>query len=846
MRLASSLAHFIFHSPRKILITFGACVVLAVAFLISFLRFDTEILNLLPDHFESVQGLKILNQEFHQASELIVAIQSPDDPDAIEEFLEQYTSALVEETWVKRILYNSPLETASGQTTLPGLALPLLLNLPPEEFNQSLSMLNPELLEERIRELKAKVASGSPLATFEMKMDPLGLLASSFAALNIATNMENSEPLSSLDGTTRLVIIAVDLPEDTPAANARLVSQLETFNVAQLAKWEGPPLKIIFTGRPAFVAEISGTMQKDFRNTILASLISISLLFYIAYRRWNLLVGVFTVLIFSTLFTLAIGTFIFGQLNLITLGFCAVLFGLGTDMGMLLCSHYEKHRQEGHGMQEAIAHTLQHNGRSILFAAITTAIAFLSLLLSKSIGFSQLGVLIAAGILSCAILMPLLLFFFLKKPPVPKPDPIFQFITFFIKSNQRRPFARVGIFLLLFAIASLVIWLLPNPLRFDANPKSLEPTNSPAGQAYRAILDAMPYGPEPVIAIIQEPDPHVYEKTWKDFQKQLEPAKKSGLVTSAAIPSGFAIFPEHQKQNAESLKNHLGNLDISRFQAILLQQGFNPDSFTHTFQLLNKLNALPSIPDTGLTWDTTLPEDSSWWFVLHRYLGKEPGTAAAYIQLSTPPAELPSPSSFLTTEAPHSSMVSPESIEKVSPVLLTGWNYSMSDLLPWAHHELFLLTLVNVFIITFLLVIAFKNGKFLLIQTTSLFLSLLALMLTLKLLNIPLNLLNILGFPLVLGVGVDYGLHLLLAIRKRTSNAPAELATTLKPICMCAVTTAAGFGSLILANTPALKGLGILCSLGILWNFVFTLFFTLPAGLLACKKIASGSERTTG
>ena len=45
-------------------------VVASLTILIVFLRLDTEVLNLLPRGFDSVQGLKIYNSEFAQTREL--------------------------------------------------------------------------------------------------------------------------------------------------------------------------------------------------------------------------------------------------------------------------------------------------------------------------------------------------------------------------------------------------------------------------------------------------------------------------------------------------------------------------------------------------------------------------------------------------------------------------------------------------------------------------------------------------------------------------------------------------------------------------------------------------------
>jgi len=99
---------------------------------------------------------------------------------------------------------------------------------------------------------------------------------------------------------------------------------------------------------------------------------------------------------------------------------------------------------------------------------------------------------------------------------------------------------------------------------------------------------------------------------------------------------------------------------------------------------------------------------------------------------------------------------------------------------------------------------------------------------SLKLLGVPLNLFNVLAFPLVLGVGVDYGIYVVIAMRQE-GDLQRNLATVVKPVLLAGLCTTAGFGSLGLAANPALRGLGVVCALGVAWCLFATLFFVLPA-----------------
>ena len=129
-----------------------------------------------------------------------------------------------------------------------------------------------------------------------------------------------------------------------------------------------------------------------------------------------------------------------------------------------------------------------------------------------------------------------------------------------------------------------------------------------------------------------------------------------------------------------------------------------------------------------------------------------------------------------------------------------------------------------------IVLLAFLYHRFfpLFILMLSLALSMAAMIATLKLFHVPLNLFNVLAFPLVLGIGVDYGIYVVIAIRS-PENIERSLTAIVKPVLLSGLTTIAGFASLITASNPALRGLGAVCALGVGWCLFSTFFFVLPA-----------------
>ena len=80
----------------------------------------------------------------------------------------------------------------------------------------------------------------------------------------------------------------------------------------------------------------------------------VSGVFWIGFRRLRPLIGIMHVLLICCVLAVALGAFVFHELNMITIGLCSILIGLGVDFGMMLYSIYEAERDAGHDHESAI------------------------------------------------------------------------------------------------------------------------------------------------------------------------------------------------------------------------------------------------------------------------------------------------------------------------------------------------------------------------------------------------------------------------------------------------------------------------------------------------------------
>ena len=162
--------------------------------------------------------------------------------------------------------------------------------------------------------------------------------------------------------------------------------------------------------------------------------------------------------------------------------------------------------------------------------------------------------------------------------------------------------------------------------------------------------------------------------------------------------------------------------------------------------------------------------------------------------------------------------------------LVTGWSQALATLSAWASRELVVFGGAVSLVILLILGVLYRDARLWLVHTIALLAAAAGTVATLKLMQVSMNLLNVLAFPLMLGVGVDYGTHIILAA-KQEGSLPDNVSAVLKPIILSGLTTATGFGSLMLAQNPALSGLGTICAIGVVWCLLASLLIVTPATL---------------
>src|SRR5467141_1032222 len=594
MRISDFIAQTI--TQRRALIWCGVAIltVVSIATFATSLRLDSEVFNVLPDRFPSVQGLKIYDREFEQTRELTFALLcNPNDVDKLENFAPAFAEKLRQQPWCTRVLAGSPMATSDGIRDLQSIAAPLLLNLEPGAFNETMSILQPQKIRDRLHRLHQQIEAGSPRAEFELSFDPLGLIAPALKPFAESTAIEQDQPLTSPDRTMRIFLTVTNQSSISAFECQRLMRRVNAFRATAHEGWDGGPLEILVTGRSAFVSEISLSMRYDILATLAGSVVLVCTIFFVGFRRWLPLLGMGFSLLLSCLVALTLGLLIFGRLSMVSVGFCAILVGLGVDFAILTFGRYQQARIDGQSHRQGIATSVAKLGGAVFFGALTTGGGFLALILCGSMGFSQLGVLIAIGIFFAGLVMCTILFLFVRErqPPL-RHDWVFEMVKKYVRWSVERPAPMIivagGILLLLSVIGFSPV----PPLRFEASVRSLEPKNSRAAGALQAIMAKMPTRWEPVLAIVHARDAQELHDDWQRITAHWTELQQAGKIKGFSTPAALCLSPVWMEKNRE----HLRTVNLPAVRQTLEEtwraEGFSTDSFASAFKLLDDLRAV--------------------------------------------------------------------------------------------------------------------------------------------------------------------------------------------------------------------------------------------------------------
>ena len=779
---------------------------------LSRLNYNVEVLDLLPQQMEGLEGTRVMRDAFQKANRLVITLEAV-DPTLVEAAalsLAEHLTALTD--LCHKVSARAPLDSGAGEEAgdeLAGMAAFALLNAPPDRVRALTEKLSGPGAEQTAAAVLEELATSQDAQVVTAgSYDPLGLTGPLFEAANPkllgATGAGNG--YRSSDGTFRLVF-AEPLVVTT---DYHLVGQwLGRMREEGIAAWknkhpEWSGVAVAFTGEPAFRAEISTGMEKDMSQSVGGITLIVGFLFWLLHRTIKPLILLMIGLFMTNLLTLGAAGLIYGGLNVMSMGFAAILTGMIEDFGVVAL--HEAHAMKGATWRKVCRRVLP----GVIWSALTTAFVFGSLSLSSLPGIAQMGTLTALGILIGAAIM---LFGFLPLAMKLKVGVRASAIPAPPSSGFRRRLPGWCAGLLLVASAGILVNKgLPGIHR---GPNVLRPVESEAFNALERIQAKMEPAESqggwlPLVA--SGPNDALVSTAMAGASKILASALDSGTISAWYLPERFFPNPAYQTANLPLLSALAA--DPARLEAAVVAAGYEAEGFGLAKRILSELAgwaAAPRPADSGARWPDPKLLDGTLGTLLQR--SPDRVSALGFVQL--PPGQMPGDAPVVAA------------LETVPGLYPAGWRYLNEKILPLVREEAKRIWLPAGLVLVVLLFIVFRGAREILLAVGTLLFSGLILLAFMSLRGMEWNFVNITAIPLSLGLGLDFTIHMIYALRRHDREGGDGTHGVGRALAYCGLSTGLGFGALAMSGNTGLISMGLCCMVGVLAT-LFTAAFLLP------------------
>lgn len=595
-------------------------------------------------------------------------------------------------------------------------------------------------------------------------------------------------------------------------------------------------VRIRLTGPIPIEAEERETVARGVGLAAGLSLCLVSFVLIAGFRSLRLVGAMLCTLLVGLLWTAFFVVVAVGSLNFISASVPVLFIGLGVDFGIQFGLRYreELHRAGDH--ETALRRAVTGVGGALTLAAVAAALSFFSFLPTSYRGFAEMGLIAGVGMFIALFanltLFPALLTVF----PLPRSG-----MTSHTNMTEGRKnsiagsiirYRRVILGVLVPVVVGAVV-MVPQ-LQFDFNALHLRDPSTESVATFQELLadpDTSPY----VIQVLADnlPAADALAESLQsvpqvdrvltlssfvpgDQEEKLTIIDEMALVLEPVLIPQPVVEPPGEEEEVQAMKefraalgvhesrNRQGDLDKNLKtlkQAIddLFHDSGGSTLFVHDLRArlvgdfpkwLERLRGLLAPDEITLE---TLPES-----LTSHYSAQDGRTRVEVF-----PAENVEENQALRRFVSSVQKTAPGAIG--SPVSILEAGQTIIDACIQA-------TILAVVVSTLLLLAVLRRPGETLFVLLPLVLTLLLTIAACLALGIPLNLANVIALPLVLGLGIAFGIYLILRRREADSRSIDEVlrSSTSQAVLLSALTTMASFGALGFSHHPGMASLGVL------------------------------------
>ncbi|MDP8256111.1 MAG: MMPL family transporter [Candidatus Alcyoniella australis] len=293
-------------------------------------------------------------------------------------------------------------------------------------------------------------------------------------------------------GTTLMLMMMPSHPGDDYVFNTAVMRYIEQCVQRVSEQMPDRAVEVRIAGNIAVMSDEHQAIVHDMLLTSILSYVLVMLVFLIFFRRFSDLFLVGSALLQTLIWTFGITYLYIGYLCFTTAFFAAMLLGLGIDFSIHVVIRYGeelKRIMDTTGkidVDRAMRRAITGAGPGVVTGGLTTAGAFLALMIARFQGIAQLGFVAGCGIIFTLIIMLTTLPASIamrdhRFPPKIKARNLTDLLPLgrlarFITRHHRPTFVVLMAF-------SLVMLIFASQSKFNYNYRELEPLNSPGIKA---------------------------------------------------------------------------------------------------------------------------------------------------------------------------------------------------------------------------------------------------------------------------------------------------------------------------------------------------------------------------
>jgi len=789
------------------------------------LKLNLSLFSLLPSDRPEVQRFFDIAEEVGFQSLLISVIEVDGNLDmpVIAEFMDTLAGHYAESPMIAKVDHRRDSEQLLSMFDTLLAYIPLLLT--PENMEKLSENLTDEKIEQKVRENRQLLMTPlGPAGKRMISLDPLGLGDLLFSTLQIPFHQKGELNETGLYRTrnnrTYFMFLTPTEPPQDITFSKKLMQAIDVVEkrvlgeVSKHLDFSETIIHIQHTGGYPIAVKDEAITRLDIKVTLITSFVCVMVLFFISFRTPGILLLVSVPLVMSLLWTIGFAGILFQHLNILTCLFACVLIGLGIDFAIHVVNRFYDPEIADLDDLSRLEITFQETGMGIFIGGITTAMAFYAVGLSDFKGFRELGILTGTGILFCLLAMLVLLPACLVWTSCTgrfhgKATLAGFFLTPLLTSIKRHP----GRTLILATLCTSALVIAGFQVDFDDNLKNFRPSDSSVLRLQDKVTTWLGGSTGTVLLTVTGSSEEDVMNREAAMVRSLQSMKEQGNISKIISTSRFLLSPALQKRNIAWVQSHPKDFDLDRIrqslESALKKYGFRTIGLYDRYieQLGKGFSSQSALLPSHL-------RTSSVSSILSRLTFQKSNRFTAIIYIH-PTLDLWSYEDTIQFKDQLIQNLSQAGVDPAS-FHLTGTNILTGELKRLILQNLKTSLGLASLCIVVILWIYYRNIRYLFFSVLPLFIGMSILMGLMALFQVDFNFLNIMVIPMIIGIGIDDGVHFTNTFRHPNYHTPLRgLFQTGRAVVLTSLTTIAGFGSIILSHYPGLRSMGIVAVIGI-------------------------------